>query len=325
VTPALEASTAKGTSSVARPLANVRWEYALFAAVAVAGIAMRVAVSRSTIGALEGDEATWGLMARHVLDGELSAFFWGQAYGGTQEVALVGALFSVFGTHLTLMRLVPVALTLASAFVVWRIGRRTIGELPALVAAFLLWVWPAYLAWKLQIWHGFYGTGLLYASLVLLLVLRLAESPTKRDAALLGLVLGLAFWQTLQILAVAAPALVWLTLRRPAVWRLVWVALPGFVLGALPWFLSNLRHDWWSFRLLGDGTPYLERLRGYGAGTFPMILGLRVPFSNDWLLGQPLTGAIYVGAACLFAYLAWRWRRTPMTLFVLVVVADPFL
>ena len=191
---------------------------ALVAIVAAIGVALRVVVYRSSIGRLDGDEATWGLMARHAAHGQFTAFFWSQPYGGTQEVLIVALLFMLFGTHLVLMRIVPIALALASSVVIWRIGKRTIGDLPAVTAALLFWIWPPYLLWKLQIWHGFYGAGVLYSTLVLLLVLRLAEEPSKRDVALLGLVLGLAFWEDVQTVTVIVPALLWLTIRRPRVW-----------------------------------------------------------------------------------------------------------
>ena len=146
-----------------------------------------------------------------------------------------------------------------------------------------MWIWPPYVIWKLDA-HGFTGSGLLYSALIILFTLRLDERPSRRDAAVFGLLVGLAFWQTLQIVPIAAPAVLWLTLRRPGVWRYVWVAAPAAVLGAMPWLLANLRHDWWSFRLPSDDTPYLTRLRGGFNGTFPMQLGLRVPFSSEWLL-----------------------------------------
>ena len=42
----------------------------------LAGIGLRVFAYVSSLGTLDGDEAVWGLMARHFRQGELSAFFW---------------------------------------------------------------------------------------------------------------------------------------------------------------------------------------------------------------------------------------------------------
>jgi hypothetical protein len=299
--------------------------YALGALVVIAGVVLRAIVYHSSIGYVDADEAVWGLMARTAFDGDLSAFYWGQAYGGTQEVVAVALLFALGGTHVFLMRIVPILLAAVTALVVWRIGRRVLGDFQGIVAGLVFWIWPPYLLWKLNVWHGFYGTGVLYAALIILIVLRLDEEPNRRDAVVLGLVLGLAFWQTLQILPIAGPALVWLTIRRPAVWRQAWLAAPAAFVGALPWLASNLRHDWWSFDLPSDQTPYLTRLRGGISSTFPMQLGLRVPFSSDWLLGPIASPLLYAAALAAFVVLGWRFRRRRISLLVLIVAVFPFL
>ena len=297
----------------------------LLAAGGVAGLVLRVFVHESSLGVLDGDEAVWGLMARHLLDGELSAFFWGQGYGGTQEVIATAPLFALFGTSTLAMRLVPVVLTAVAAVLVWRIGRRTIGEPAARIAAVLVWVWPPYLVWKSERAHGFYGSGLVLVCLVLLLVVRLAERRSRLDIALLGLVLGLGWWQTPQIVPIAVPAVLWLAWRQPSLWRDGWLAIPPAVLGALPWLVSNLSHDWWSFDIDSGQTPYPTRLRGFFSATFPMALGLRVPFTSEWLLGTALSGVVYVVLATIFV-IGWRRRwKTPAHLLFAVTAAFPLL
>ena len=177
------------------------------------------------------------------------------------------------------------------------------------MAAVLLWVWPPYLIWKSERAHGFYGSGLVYVCLVLLLVLRLAERRSRVDTALLGLVLGLGWWQTPQVVPIALPALLWLVWRRPAVWRDGWALVPTALLGALPWLVSNVEHDWWSFDIDSGQTPYPTRLRGFFSATFPMSFGLRVPFTSEWPLGPVLSGVVYIALAVVFV-VAWRRCRS---------------
>ncbi len=287
----------------------------------VAGLVMRVAVWRSALGQYESDEAVWGLMAMHAFDERLSAFFWGQGYGGVLEVLLTGALFQLTGPSWLVLRLVPMLLTAAAAVLVWRVGRRTIGEPAASIAAVVFWVFPAYLVWKSIRAHGFYASGLVLALLVLLLVLRLAERRSRLDAALLGLVLGVAWWQTTQIVAIAIPALAWLSWRHRAVWRDAWAAVPLALVGALPWIWSNIRHDWWSLDIDAQSPPYVTRLRGGISGTLPMAIDLRIPFSSEWLAGKLLTGAVYVGLLTVGAFVVWRLRRTSVALLALCVAA----
>lgn len=304
--------------ALARP--DRRLLTAVVAGGAVAGLALRIYVWRSAFGQYDSDEAVWGLMAKHALDGRLSAFYWGQGYGGVLEVILTGALFALLGPGWVVLRLVPIALTAVAALLVWRVGRRTIGEPAASIAAVVFWVFPAYLVWKSSRAHGFYASGLVLALLVLLLVLRLAERRSRRDSAGLGLALGLAFWQTTQVLAVALPALAWLTWRRPGVWRDAWVAAPLALVSALPWLFSNLGHDWWSFETRPEAPPYLTRLRGMANGALPMALGMRVPFSSDWLAGRLVSGLVYVGLVAALLVTAWRLRRTTVSLLAAVAL-----
>ena len=218
------------------------------------GVIERVLLLRSPLGWLQTDEATWGLMANHVLGGEISAFFWGQSYGGTAEVFPVAGLFAIFGTHVFLMRLVPMILGVACSAIVWVIGRRMLGPTQGITAALLCWVWPIYAVWKIEVWSGFYAAGIVCVALVLLLAFSVDDDPTTIRVALLGFVIGVSFWESLQTVAVILPTLLWLVLRRRKLLRQAHVAALGSVVGALPWLLSNLRHDWWSFHPRG-GEP----------------------------------------------------------------------
>ena len=182
---------------------------ALLGAAAVAGIALRVVLYRSTAGTLDSDDGAVGLMVKHAAHGHIPLLFWGQNYGGTQEVLLTAPLFLVFGTSGLALRAVPFLLVALTAILVWRIGLRTSTPLSAAVAAGVFWVAPAYLIYKTSHQHGFYASGLVWSAAILLLVLRLAERSSRRELALLGLVLGLAWWETPQIVTVAVPALAW--------------------------------------------------------------------------------------------------------------------
>jgi len=72
-----------------------------------------------------------------------------------------------------------------------------------------------------------------YVGLLLLLALRAVERPDRIRVGLFGLVFGLAFWQTAQIIPFAATAIVWMIWKQPRCLRQIWVAAPLAVLGAL--------------------------------------------------------------------------------------------
>ena len=93
-------------------------------------------------------------MVDDAMRGEPTTFFWGQAYGGSQEALLTVPVFWIDGSR-WLTPLVPIALPVVAAIVVWRVGRRTIGEPAAGVAGGLAWIWPPFVIYKLTHQWGF--------------------------------------------------------------------------------------------------------------------------------------------------------------------------
>jgi hypothetical protein len=299
---------------------------ALLAVAGVAGVALRVWVYRSpSLGVPLSDEAVVGLMTRHLLHGEFPTFYWGQAYGGSQEVFLTAPLFWVAGPSWLVLRLVPMALSAVAAVIVWRVGLRTIGAPRALGAAALLWLWPPWMIWAVSHQLGFYGSDVLYGSLLLLLALRIVERPDAWRVGLFGLVLGMAFWQTSQIVPLAAGVIVWTVCRSPRSLRYLWAAVPLAILGALPWLVWNTSHGWASLHIPpGVDSTYLHRLRGFVSPVMPMILGLRAPPSQSLVLPKPITLLLLAAIVALFAYGAYRTRRTNTSLLYTIMVVFPF-
>lgn len=276
---------------------------------ALAGIALRVWVLLSSAAIPDADEAVWGLMAKHALDGELDVFFWGQAYGGTQETFLTAGVVAVAGQSLLALRIVPMALYALAAVLTWRIGIRTVGEPSARLAAVIVWVWPAYAVWKSTRAHGFYGSAIVLGLLAVLLALRLRERDSKLDAALLGLVCGLGWWATSQVAILALPAVAWLVWRRPAVLRLWWFAIPAAVLGALPALAANVQNDWYSFVTGERQTTPLIQLSNLFVTNLPAALGLRRPFSLEWIPHAAIGATAYALALAGFVFLLVRSRH----------------
>jgi 4-amino-4-deoxy-L-arabinose transferase-like glycosyltransferase len=296
------------------------------------GIALRVWVLASPLGSLDADEAVRGLMARHVLEGEFSVFFWLQAYAGSQDALITAVLFALLGSTTLVLKLEPLLLYALAAILVWRIGRRALDERAARLAAAVFWVWPPFLVWFST--KALYGFGLVCSLVVVLLVLRLAERPTRVDAGALGLALGLGWWAVAQmLLLLVLPFLAWLAVRRPAVLRLAWIAGLGFFVGAAPWLAWNATNDWLSLRVRPDAgveSGYLERLIDTVTVVLPTWLGLRVPYSLDWLVGEGLGAAVFILAVLGFAYALVRWPPrlrvllATVALFPFAVALSPF-
>lgn len=306
---------------------------------ALAGLGFRIWIVSSPLGLVDGDEAVVGLMARRALDGSFSAFYWGQEYGGSGEALLVAALLALRLPTRWAMELVPIGLHLGAAVLVWRIGLRTVGSRAAVLAAGVCWACSPALLWWSTKERGFYGLTLVCGLTVLLLTLRLgcpfggqrgdrSGVGTTRGATAtsvgLGSVAGLGWWSSPQILHFVVPAGLWLVwsarARFAELIRVVALALPAAVLGALPWIWANVDTGLASLEAAGDrrlfGDPFDVFFR-YGV---PMVLGLREPITLGWeFVGARIAYGVVLVA--LLGLLVWRPR--PLRPVLLAIAAYP--
>ena len=137
---------------------------------------MRVWLLRLPTGVLDSDEAIVGLMARHMVhQHEFTTFYWGQNYGGSLTAVVMAGVFAVFGSSTATLKAVPLAMSAISALLVWRLGRRTIGEPGATIAGLAFWVWPTDYVWLSTKERGFYWACMILGLSFLLAVLRLVD------------------------------------------------------------------------------------------------------------------------------------------------------
>jgi hypothetical protein len=287
------------------------------------GFALRIWLLASDVGAVSGDEAVSALMAQHMLRGDRPTFYWGQSYGGALEVYLVAAVFKVAGAGAIALRVVPIALWALASLVVWRIGRRLGGEARARLAAAVVWAAPAYPVWKSSHEDGYYGVTVLCGVLLVLLALRIAAEPRLHEVALFGLLVGVGWWSSPQILVLAAPCLAWLALRRGFVTR-AWAIVPGFVLGAFPWLDANVGHGWPSLNFHTEASTVYFRAHALVSATLPSALGFRLPYSLQWV---PTVTVGAAGCAVAVAGLAWvvARRRSELALPLVACALFPFI
>lgn len=321
---------------------EVRWRRRLnttavvVAALVVAGLAVRIAILVSPLRDVDSDEAVVGLMADDMLAGKFRAFFWGQRYGGVHEPALIAVLFAVGVPRFLALKLVPIGLFAAASVLVWRIARRILGEPAGRLAGAVFWAYPVAVVWMSTKERGFYGATLVLGLGTLLVALRLEEAWRRRDAVVLGVLAGAAWYASPQSLYFLCPTAGWLVTRvvRTRRWddarRLAPMVVAGLAIGAAPWILANALTGWDSLEVKPQpDTSFGHRLKLFATRGIPVSTGFMSPFERTWLGGGVgrFAAAVTGAAAFVAATVAWfRGRRPPgLAPVLLVMVTYPLL
>ena len=289
---------------------------------------MRAWIIASPLGGVDSDEAIVGLMARNVLDGDFRIYFWAQNYGGTQESIIAAGLFAVAGSSALALKAIPIALSAAAAVCIYLLGRETLDERAARFAGALFWAVPFPAVWLSTKERGFYGMTMLCGLVAMLAAVKLAKEPTKRWAAIGGFAAGFGVWASPQVAYLLLPAVIWLALTHWRLWRLLWIAIPAFVIGAIPVIRDNIRTQGLSFRSpdVAVHTSYWDRFSNYFESGLPFAFGIKVPYRSNWILGY-VGVAIYVVALIVCVYALWKLRkrwREPIGMLLISVSVYPF-
>jgi len=282
-------------------------------------------------GGMNSDEAVVGLMAREILHGHFFAFYWGVNYGGTEAYA-VAVVFALFGSSAFTLGLTTVLLCAASVVVLWRIGNRMFGPPVGAVAAIAFWVWPESYVTYFGHGDGFRWILLICGLIVFLTVLRIGDGEARMiDWIALGLGAGVGWWSSPEIAYFLAPAGVYLVARivqRQAKATVVSVLLAAgaLIVGSLPWWWHNLNQHFDSLSSPGSGSAYWSHLGTFDRYVVPLVLGLRIRGTGQWLGPSNVTPhLVNVSIIVLLGWLAYLAVRGRAWLLVLFVAAFPFL
>jgi Dolichyl-phosphate-mannose-protein mannosyltransferase len=149
-------------------------------------------------------------------------------------------VYWIFGRHWLSIGLAQIALAVATAFLVYEIGRRVLGPRAGLLGAALATLNP-YLAWH-DVHVNREIVDQVCAAALVLLTLVVAERPSRRPAALLGIVTGLAILGNTRLVLVpvlSAAYLVWRLPRARATALVAALVLGGAAVAVLPWLVRN--------------------------------------------------------------------------------------
>jgi 4-amino-4-deoxy-L-arabinose transferase-like glycosyltransferase len=250
------------------------------------------------------DEAVVGLMADHILKGEVPVFFWGQSYMGSLDALFVAWAFTLFGRSVMAIRIVQILLfcgTIATTYVLaYRISQRVEA---GWMAAILLAMPAVTVTLYTTISLGGYGESLLLGNLILLTGVALLSKNARMGWLCLGFLSGLGLWVNGLTLVYSVPViaiLVWRIQTEPgsSIMRKRWVPLAiliaGGLAGAFPWLLHGYQDGFSSLltELMGSAiasqkTGYLQgvgnRLVSFLLFGLTVIFGFRPPWEIRWL------------------------------------------
>ncbi len=263
---------------------------------------------------LDADMAVTGLMARHILEGQLPIFFYGQPFCGSIEAFVAAAIFAIAGSSAQTLCLAPLLVALLFVAVAFLATREMWGPVAGWWTGLLAAAPPYYFAIHGVLPRAAYIEIPFFSLLLFWLTFRLVH---RRASAWLylayGLVAGLGFWTHFLIAyALFATALYqvladWRMLfRRGHV--LIWL---GFFLGGAPFWWFNLTNHWESFSFLlqpKHSQPFGQVFEAVAGMALPVLLGAW----NDATL-QPLFPWVSQGIVILgllgLGSLIWLRRR----------------
>ncbi|MEI8191052.1 MAG: hypothetical protein WCI75_15170 [candidate division NC10 bacterium] len=298
------------------------------------GLVLRLGWFLTPAGALDADEAVFGLMALHILQGrDYPLFCWGAHYAGAVVSYIAAAGFHLFGTNGLVLKCATLPFVAGYLAATYGLARTCLDSRGAGLALLFAAVPPAIpLAFSVKATGGYPET-LCLGGLALLLTFRFPRNPpvsypVRTHLFLLGLTSGFGLYILPLILPYLGIAVVFLALHRWPLFRShgPWLLTGGF-LGVSPLIVHNLLYPFASVLRLGSRVLEVSRQEASQASwevaapfTWLMDHAARLPGRLPTLLGNvgPLLGlTTSVGALAGVAILAiagaalWRARGIP--------------
>ncbi len=275
----------------------------------------------------DSDEAIIGLMAKHILGGDLPLFFYGQAYMGSLDALLVAGAFALLGQQVVVIRVVQVVLgagvIITTYTLAYRLTQHDSNDLPTgtvalagTIAAMLLAIPPVLYNLYTTATLGNYVETLLLNNIIWLIGLDIltGQKSARGWWFALGLLAGIGWWSMALIVISIAPLMlvgVWNFRRRLPI-RRIFFLIAGFLVGAFPWIIGTFQlgteetiGDVLGAFVSGGQSEASSELaaRAINALIFnlPATFGLRPPWGLTWFV-------LPVGILICIIYLIVNWR-----------------
>ncbi len=253
------------------------------------------------------DEAIVLLQAQSVLHGHFVSFYWGQFYGAGQPY-IAAPLVAIFGAKVWVIRGSSIVLSALGSILVWRIARRVLDhKYLALLVGALSFSIPLAAVMQMSYAYGFRPLTYVCALATILLAIKATvESKTLWFWALLGLVAGIGWWSSPEVVWGLIPAgLVVANAWWPhPQWRRVLkqaaVMASGFVTGAFVWIWVTIASSGSTLKPQPAQQGVLLRFAGFFRHTLPQEFGFRVYSTGSYTIpSHAITWFLY-GVALVF-------------------------
>lgn len=322
VPPEAQTTPLQPTAAVAAapPASLPRWRSPAAAALLLtaAGVIVRLWILATTaLAKVNGDQAVTGVMVRRILAGQNQyVFFAGQQYNGSLEQYLQAATYWIFRLPENgfTLRLTQVALSAASTWLMYLVGRRVLQRpWAAVLAAGLMAFGPFWTLYRGLGSFGAYPSLIVVGLVAVYCALRLGEGSRIAIicAAGFGFCVGIIAWLGLSGAELLIPAGLIAAPYFVRSWRLWVAAVPALLVGMAPILWWSVRNH--SFALLNAGPPispstFGSRLHNLFGPVLREFVGVAY-FNGDpgWQL--PLQYLAVAVLAVAFAVAVIRHRR----------------
>jgi 4-amino-4-deoxy-L-arabinose transferase-like glycosyltransferase len=256
------------------------------------------------------DEAIVGLMAKHILKGELPIFFYGQSYMGSFDAYLVAFGFLLFGINVWVIRLVQTLLYCFTIVIVLKIVQSVFhDEKVELFTGLYLAVPTVNVFLYTTVSLGGYGEAILFGSLAILLSIKLNEKLISVKLSKiwslfgylgLGLIIGVGTWANALSLVFFIPILILIVAKsfreknRGKFWQLLIIVL-GILIGLIPlWIyissngIGRIINEFFGSAVAVETGSWniqiITHLRNFILFGIPVVFGIRPPWGIIWLV-----------------------------------------
>lgn len=279
---------------------------------------------------LSPDGAVIGLMARHILEGQFPAFFYGYGYIGSLKSIFAAGLFALFGATEKVLLLLPALFYIGFVWTTYWLVVLIADRKAARIAMLLTLLSSHWLTlFSAEIVGGYMDT-LFYGNLLLIFLTKFYLAKTNQKwlwSLVMGFVGGLAFWQFPLSGYYLVTVGLCLFVLQPR--NLISIHFPlfliSFFVGSAPFWVYNLNHHFISFGMvkpaeLGQFFAHLVSFLNYYT---PALLGWGFQaYTYFAKLGWGMIVVLFfVSLLWLLKEIKWPWKNLQAPLLLLFLIS----